>query len=614
MSHLIPHLGLLVVSGILFLLPGWILGRLFRSPLPIITAFLGSAAIAFNLVLLLDAFRIPILPGTVALAMLVVSGILALGVIRGRASLAIRRPDIALPTGIEWVWLLPPVLAAVSIAARCLIEPLSGYDNWFRWDYLARLMLERHTLSFYPPVRMEDFDLYSWCDGIPPLAPELNFLIYGAAASASPLTITVRAVAEFGMIALLVARLARLTWGKGAAGPALAALGSCALFAWGLATEQETGLTSIALLAMVLFLEDRDGNPSAVLWAGIAAGVGAISREYGLYFILLGLALLILGNRRRDLLRFALPAACVAAPWYLRNWIKTGNPLFPALGILFPTNAVHVEVMGDIANFMGFRTSPFPLSGIPLTLLTTSGALWLLGAAGALRLRFRNSGILLGIGLVVLLWIWAMPQTAGGWTYAMKALLPALALCAVLSGWLALSDRRTRWFAAGFLALLSVDSARRAWLLPEDPFATPWNLSFDDWRLMKAQSEGLQRHNFWPVLAKAAAGGYIAVDSPQSFMAIREAGGHPTPFESPRVEAAFDPKLTLAEAVARLRALNVRFLTFSVGNPVVNKLVERHPLFRRLAADYAPVANIHGLLIFDLAFLSPKPPAPGAGG
>jgi hypothetical protein len=107
-------------------------------------------------------------------------------------------------------------------------------------------------------------------------------------------------------------------------------------------------------------------------------------------------------------------------------------------------------------------------------------------------------------------------------------------------------------------------------------------------------------------LVKAAAGRYIVVDSPQPFISIIDAGGHPTPLTSPRVAALFDPLLSVDEAVMRLRQLNVRFVTFSVSNPVVDKLVERHNVLRRLADEYVPAANLKGLLIFDLEFMGQK--------
>jgi hypothetical protein len=68
----------------------------------------------------------------------------------------------------------------------------------------------------------------------------------------------------------------------------------------------------------------------------------------------------------------------------------------------------------------------------------------------------------------------------------------------------------------------------------------------------------------------------------------------------------FDPLLSVDQAVRRLRQLNVRFVTFSVSNPVVNKLVQRHIVLKRLADEYVPAANLKGLLIFDLEFMAQR--------
>ncbi|HEY5079528.1 MAG TPA: hypothetical protein VII43_06755, partial [Opitutaceae bacterium] len=67
-------------------------------------------------------------------------------------------------------------------------------------------------------------------------------------------------------------------------------------------------------------------------------------------------------------------------------------------------------------------------------------------------------------------------------------------------------------------------------------------------------------------------------------------------------------------AVAKLRALHVRFVTFSVRNPVVNMLIQNHATLRELANSYSPAATVNGLLIFDLEFLSRKKDDDGAAG
>jgi hypothetical protein len=608
---------LLVPAVALFLLPGWLLGRVFRAPLPGVTAFLGSSALLFNVILLLDAARLPLELRTIGYAFAAATGIVAL-VARRRSSVrafAQREPAQA-PRGLDWIWLVPPSLALVSIVARTLVEPLAGYDNAFRWDYLARLILSQHSLAGYPPVRAHDFDLYSWCDGIPPLAPFLNFVIYAVAGAADARLIALRAASEFLLLACLAYRFSRDLWGRSGGWASLAVLGSCTLFIWGLAIEQETGLTAIALVAMVYFIERprTAGEPagSSAFWAGIAAGIGALSREYGLYFVILG-GLLWLVRRKRGLVGgFLLPAMAVASPWYVRNWIKTGNPVFPAMGRVFPTNPVHVEIMRDISSYWGLGTSPVSLGTVPLVLVAVAGSVGILGFVGLFRGRFRRLGIGAGILVVATLWVWSMPETAGGWNYSMRVLLPALVLGAVLAGWIGTLQGWPRTAGALLFAALSVDSARRAWLLPDFPFSTPWTASFSEWRRHRAEVDSHSGGEVWAILTKVANGRYIVVDSPGLHAAITSIGGHATPFESPRFAPALDPSLSLEGAMLELRRDHVRFITFSIRNPVVNQFIQRHATLRELASDYQPVTGHGGQLIFDLEYLTKKQAA-GAG-
>jgi hypothetical protein len=200
-----------------------------------------------------------------------------------------------------------------------------------------------------------------------------------------------------------------------------------------------------------------------------------------------------------------------------------------------------------------------------------------------------------------------MPLTAGGWIYGMRVLVPALALGAALGGWVANLGAAARFAVALLAAGISVDAARRAWLLPDFPFSTPWSASFADWRRAHPAGEGRVRGTMWETLVKVAAGRSILVDSPLPHVAINRLGGSATPFMSPQVAPAFDASLTVEEAVARLRALHVRFVTFSIRNPFVVELVRRHGTLRKLVEDYAPVADINGMLVFDLEFLQRRP-------
>ena len=90
----------------------------------------------------------------------------------------------------------------------------------------------------------------------------------------------------------------------------------------------------LALLALVLWWESR--SERLLVLAGLMIGFAMGSKYLGLEgFALLGLLILI-GSRTQGIkgavrsgLAFGLPAAVIALPWYLKNLIWFGNPVFP---------------------------------------------------------------------------------------------------------------------------------------------------------------------------------------------------------------------------------------------------------------------------------------------
>src|SRR5690606_27064692 len=104
----------------------------------------------------------------------------------------------------------------------------------------------------------------------------------------------------------------------------------------------------LALVAMFLAIEKNESNPDAhwLIWAGVAAGAGALAREYGIAFV--GFGALTLFTRQgltpRHWVEYFVASSVTALPWYMRNWIVTGNPLYShTLGGLFPGNPVNSE-------------------------------------------------------------------------------------------------------------------------------------------------------------------------------------------------------------------------------------------------------------------------------
>jgi hypothetical protein len=96
----------------------------------------------------------------------------------------------------------------------------------------------------------------------------------------------------------------------------------------------ESGLAlAAALAAWNLALFARTGDRGAVALAGLFAAAAAGMKYVGLFVLLAAGVALVLFARRRlsvaNLALFAAPAALVASPWYVKNLVQTGNPLFP---------------------------------------------------------------------------------------------------------------------------------------------------------------------------------------------------------------------------------------------------------------------------------------------
>jgi hypothetical protein len=280
-------------------------------------------------------------------------------------------------------FLVPAALGFGAIAWRAILEPLSGFDTPFRWDFLARQMLRLGSLHFYPPVNADDFLHYGWCDGIAPLVSSLYFWAYLSLGQMADWATTPIVIGQALLLFWAVYQLAARRVNAAAGCAATAILATSGVLLWGVAMGQETGLTALSLIAMFLFIERHRDDPSAhwLVWAGVAAGTGALAREYGLAFAALGgLALAWQRVPRRGWLEFALAVAVVALPWFARNWLKTGNPLYSyALGGLFPANPVSAEYYRVVGQLHGLGAEASPLPGLAILLGSLAGVPLALG-------------------------------------------------------------------------------------------------------------------------------------------------------------------------------------------------------------------------------------------
>lgn len=594
--------------------PGWLLGRALGLPGGLAGAFLGSAALLLNLVLALDAagLRLDRLHLSLALALLC-AGLAVLG----RRPPGESGPGPAHPpesesgSKVRWWWRLPVAAALAPLGWRIVVEPLAGFDTYFRWDQLARQMVREGSLQFYPAVSAADFRLYGWCDGIAPLISTLHFWAYTSCGGINDLAIAPLVALEVVVGFVALHQLAALRAGRaaGAAAAILFALSSVAL--WGVAMAQETGLTALGLVAVFLFVEKHRAEPGRgwLAWAGVAAGTCALAREYGLAFIALG-ALAAARTRPtwRGWCRYLVPALLLALPWYGRNWLRTGSPLWShrVLG-LFPTHPVHDDHMRVVAELSGIGIAPGLLAFL---LLTLAGIPLLAGLAGCLRRPAERAPDLLAIAVVTGLWLWSVGQTSGGYTYSMRVLTPALALGAVagapwLGGWLA---RRQGWILTATLTVLAFDAGMRAVFLPIEPHLAWWRTGAAAWDRKEHLRDDWRDSPNWKVLTAAAAGRDILVVDGSTQRRFAEEGARALSLFSPSVAFLFAPDARYADCLPRLRRLGVRFMLLPRNDAFFDLQFSRYPFFQALRAQ-PPAATLqpHVVYDFDLLAAAPQP-------
>ena len=607
-----------------FVLPGYLLTRLIPSPCVPLSAFLGSILVLFWVVLGNQFLGFPLNGTHVAGGLALV--LLGLALAARHKTPPPQDPSSgkggASPRADHILYLMAVLLGVVSIVARAAIDPLSGYDNAFRWNGLSLSMLHEQSLSFYPAVGSEGFARYAWCDGIAPLVSSLNFWLYLGTGSTAIVMTVARIGLEAGILFFTIFQFARSLWGSRSAGwAAMGMFATSSLALWSVAMGQETGLTALTLVATLYFLHvyAQTGQKSHVLWAGMAAAAGALSREYGLAYIVIGAVILAIPNRTRPgLVWFVGVAVILSAPWYLRNAWLTGNPVYSmnVLG-LFPVNKPYAALMEAIVKNCSLSSQPQNLHYLAILPPLFMGGVLLGGLAGVFRLKLKSAPLVLSGLVITALWVWSIGQTAGGWVYSMRVLSPMLAIAAVLAGNLALLPFRIGIVCAVAAVAISVDAARRAWHFPSYSLTSAWSLSFDTWEKSKNMLMRLEAPELWSILSKAAGDKAILVDHPSNHVLIRRHLGHVVPLFSPQVACIYDAHKPFKEVIAELRRRNIRFITLIDGSPINDDFNRPYPFFRELRQDKYKVASINGLLtIYDVEMITallaqtPASPAP----
>lgn len=604
----------LLWAGILFLLPGILLHRRWPSPLPPLTIYATSAGLWFLAWQLMNLAGVTFsregLSGTGVILVLATAWVSRggqPGASRPRSNGWVK------PQGIEWIWLAALVCGVTSLVMRALVDPLSGWDNKFRWEGLALEWVRVGDLSGYPPQAPSDFEHYPWVDGLPPFVPGINAYLYVMLGSTAKGWTAIRVLGEMGLAGYAISSLAKTLWGPRAFWPALGIAGSSALLGWSIANGQESGQLVVAFGgAAALFAISRNqlANSATYLGAGFVVAIAAASREYGGALLMLGL--LQIARLRpidwRSLGCFVLPTALVMGPWYLRNLILTGNPLYPlSPGGLLPTVDFYTELNDSIADVWGWSGTMMEPRLIVTAVLLSAGWGIMLGVRGFPYVwRARQSWVVGWIAAVVALWVWSVPYTAGGSHYSLRVLAPALALIAAIAGWVGVHARpRVRVVCAVLTLVVAIDGACRSWFLPDAGFIPPWSLPVETWQTTAEMDATLAETSHLDELIALGAGSLIAVDKVELWVALKEKGARVVLLRSPSTRIVYEAEQNPSAIVKTLQAAGIEVILVSA---------DQHPTFRDASKSKFLVdlirghqSDLHwdGVYVFKLSHLRP---------
>jgi hypothetical protein len=255
-----------------------------------------------------------------------------------------------------------------------------------------------------------------------------------------------------GFSAVCIYALTRTLFGRTAAAVAALLWVAQGMFLWeatgGFVELALSAFVALAVLQLVAFA--RSQRLSDAAWVGLAIGLAASTKYHGLLFAPV-LAVLVAVVARRRLLAVGafVVVALVGLPWYVHNWVVTGNPLYPFYSTVLGGKYMDAGSRYDLTqSLQGYgmhgiwRLPIFPLEFVLHTDKYERGysfspALFVLPLVGA-ALGGRAARLLL-LGALVYLVVWweTMQQIT-------RYLLPGLALAAPVAGWAAVELWRRR--------------------------------------------------------------------------------------------------------------------------------------------------------------------------
>jgi hypothetical protein len=488
------------------------------------------------------------------------------------------------------------VLVFILVAASGLLLwlltariPLMGPDTSFRWNFLSLQMLKEGSFAFYPPRSAQDFRHYFYPDGIPPLVSFSYWWLYASLGRAAPPVTSIFIASQYLMAMWIAYRLGCRLHSPMAGCWAVAALVGCTLFFFAVVLGQETGLTAISLGATLYFILEPEMRflDRAMILAGISAGVGCLSREYGVIVVICGLATCLwrkMGVKPAAIL--LVTTAVSASPWYIRNWLLTGNPVYSnSVGQLFPVNPIHAAILETYHQELGMTHEQ---AWSLCKWLATRAPLQLVGLFLGLCFLRKLFPLILSALLFMIVWLYSMRFTSGGVSISSRVLSPAWLALSVAMGVVVVSLRLTKLVQWALLGLVLVIGMHAIYLhLPvsnagnapdSSNIDLEWNRLADRFRMQN---------------------GRILSDNAYVHAPLSARGIDVVPIWSPEVRFLFDQQMSPSAARQRLLALGIRFV--ETGDSQLNSMfLQKIKFFSQDAGRWTVFARLGTLTFYQL--------------
>jgi hypothetical protein len=610
----VQFIRIIAACGIGLFGTGYFLARFFRSKSPTLLAFPLSLLILFHCVFLVGLSDWGITFIHVLIPLFSVLAVLICSVPPRRGRLSDHAEKKSTPNE-QFPSIIPKLICSISLLLliqQSLLTPLSGYDTFFRWDYLAQRILELHNFNFYPPIHPSDFKNYYFVDGFPPIVSFAYWWTYAAFGRYMPQLSALVVVPQYIVVLCLTfsiaRRLAAPTSAPAAGWLAVAILACSSAYFRDQAIGQESGLMAVSLLSMLWVLLCESANARAMILAGACAAIGAMCREYGWAYVLFGLLIIVGRYRSLKLAAIFFTASLIfAGPWYLRNFILTGNPFFSLKFLGLPINTVFAGMMESYRPHFGVGAwDATRWKNILVYLLVGSPMQLTLGVVGMIALLRRSPWLAIAVVMSFALWLYSAGYTNGGEEYSSRTLAPAwaiLSICAAIWSAKYFAGRRHGTLYI-FTAICFAAALVSAWIFPFSFFNRPT----ESWLKVGLHSHPRQD----PVEAMVP---QIEQTLPRScrilgdglvmHVLLRQAGYELVPPWSPEVKFLFDANISPEQAIARLRALQICAVLAVPGGTNTFYFVEHSPFYRD-AARWERIGSAPGVILFRLPDAKPQ--------